>query len=86
MKVHMVKISRAMFGGGILRGSLCGRLNLQSRDGMNVTDKPREVTCGFCRRFNLREAAQTARKREAEFNATPHVPTFGSSEGKRGES
>lgn len=60
MKVHMVKIRRGLFGGGILRGSLCGRLNMQSQDGMNVTDKPREVTCSFCRRYNLKEAARRA--------------------------
>lgn len=69
MKTHMVRISRSMFGSGTLRGSLCGRLNLQSRDGMNVTDVPADVTCGFCRRHNLAEAAKTAARNEAKFNA-----------------
>lgn len=48
MKIHMVKISQGIFGGGTLRGSLCGRLNNASRDGMNVTDTRSEVTCAFC--------------------------------------
>lgn len=82
MKTHMLKISRGVLGGGMLRGSLCGRLNLQSSDGMNITDKPREVTCAFCRRFNLKVAAETARKREAEFNApSSRYPTSGDSNG-----
>lgn len=71
MKVHMVKVSQGIFGGGLKRGSLCGRLNNASRDGMNITLEPHEVTCGFCRRFSLKEAATRARKTEREFNRAP---------------
>jgi hypothetical protein len=71
MKVHMVKVSSGVFGGGLKRGSLCGRLNNASRDGMNISLKPDEVTCGFCLRFDLKKAATQARKTEREFNLGP---------------
>lgn len=49
MKVHLVKITRGFWGSDSTKtGSLCGRLNNASVDGMNVTDKRRDVTCKFC--------------------------------------
>lgn len=51
MAVHLLKVRRTPFGAGELRGSLCGRLNASSTDGMNVTDNEAEVTCHFCRKI-----------------------------------
>ena len=47
MKTHLVRMRPSMWGGEV-RSSLCNRLNAQSQDGMNVTDKRKEVTCKFC--------------------------------------
>lgn len=30
--------------------TLCGRSNARSRDGMNIADKPEQVTCKLCLR------------------------------------
>jgi hypothetical protein len=57
MVVHMLKVRKGPFGDECtLRGSLCGRLNSASTDGMNVSDNPAEVTCKFCKRI---EATRT---------------------------
>jgi hypothetical protein len=47
MAVHFSKVRPSAFG-GTSYGSLCGRLNAASLDGMNVTGSEAEVTCKFC--------------------------------------
>jgi hypothetical protein len=47
VKVHLSKVTPNRWG-GFNTTSLCGRLNKQSRDGMNLTATRNEVTCGFC--------------------------------------
>ena len=55
MKVHLLKISKAL--GGECRGRLCSRLNKACDNGMNLTDSKTVVTCAFCPRIL---AARTA--------------------------
>jgi len=55
MKMHLARIRSNRYG-GFNTGSLCGRLNAKSEDGMNLTDKADEVTCKFCRKDSRFEA------------------------------
>jgi hypothetical protein len=48
MKIHRQVTRPAPFSGGMLTTSMCGRLNAASKDGMNLTTNPGEVTCAFC--------------------------------------
>jgi hypothetical protein len=48
MKVHLAVSGKGTFGGTITT-TLCGRMNKQSRDGMNSSDERDEVTCGHCK-------------------------------------
>lgn len=55
MIIHL-SVTRPGPFGGTLTKSLCGRLNVASRDGMNLTGNASEVTCKFCRRIMDRRA------------------------------
>ena len=48
MKIHFLVTKSSL--NREWRGSLCGRLNKASTDGMNVTHDRSQVTCGFCLR------------------------------------
>lgn len=47
MKLHKDRQRRNAFGGTTYT-TLCGRMNRQSSDGMNIADTDAEVTCKFC--------------------------------------
>ena len=49
MKIHM-RLAREGAFWGTFTGSLCGRLNKASTDGMNITTIRADVTCAFCRK------------------------------------
>lgn len=49
---------------GTLHTTLCGRMNSQSNDGMNIAAAQGEVTCKIC----LAKLEQIQREREAEAN------------------
>lgn len=60
MVIHQYRITKGMFG-GTHTGTLCGRMNKASQDGMNSGDAD-EVTCKFCLR--QREAIRLRNERE----------------------
>ena len=47
MVLHKDKQRKNAFGGTTFT-TLCGRTNRQSRDGMNIANSDKEVTCKFC--------------------------------------
>lgn len=56
MKMHKSKVIIRDGGNWIRTTTLCGRMNKQSADGMNVADTDQDVTCKFC--LEKMEAAQ----------------------------
>lgn len=46
MKLH--KDKQVIRSYGTKFTTLCGRMNVQSTDGMNIADTDAEVTCKFC--------------------------------------
>lgn len=72
MKTHLARHTTNQQTGCHRTTSQCGRLHNACDDGMNITDDPREVTCGFCLK-QLRKDAE-----RADWIATRnHHPSYG---------
>lgn len=48
MVLHKDKVVEIRSIGATRVTTLCGRMNKQSADGMNIADSDEEVTCKFC--------------------------------------
>lgn len=48
MKQHKDKVVVIRALNAVRTTTLCGRMNKQSHDGMNIADTDEEVTCKFC--------------------------------------
>lgn len=48
MILHQSKVVTIKSIGAVRTTTLCGRMNRQSRDGMNIANTDDEVTCKFC--------------------------------------
>lgn len=77
MKLHKDN-NRPNRWGGTTYGSLCGRLNAQCEDGMNVALTDEEVTCKFCLRIMAAKRTVPASKAEGwrPISATPEVVSY----------
>ena len=62
MVTHARRVRPNAFG-GTSNGSLCGRLNAASRDGMNITDDRIKVTCKFCLSRLAADDARASKRR-----------------------
>ena len=47
MILHSGVMFKNRFGGNTTT-TLCGRMNAKTPDGMNIADRPEDVTCKFC--------------------------------------
>jgi hypothetical protein len=64
MKLHKGRAKRGPFG-GVLNGTLCGRLSAESEDGMNIAETDDAVSCTFC----LRALAKMTPEKRAAMDA-----------------